>query len=461
VGWAALSEFVPLYPLYALLFLEHGLTTADLSALFAVWSVTALLAEVPAGALADRWSRRGALVCGAGLQAAAFAVWAAVPGTAAFAAGFALWGVSSALYSGTAEALIYDGLRAVGAEAAFARVNGRMTAVELLAQLPTAVAATALYALGGFSLVAWVSAVSSLAAGVLALRFPEPPRDRTAALLATLWAGAAQVVRHPPLRLAVGAVALVGGLDAMEEYFPVLAADRGVPTGAVPFVVLVVSLAGAAGAALGERADRLRDGGLPALLALAGLLLGAVALLPGPAALAALAVAYGLYLAVLVASEARLQERIDGPYRATVTSVAGLGIELAGLLVFAVWALGGGTATALLVLAVVPVVAGGLRARPGRGDREPREQGLHQRADRQRVDDGHDAERAAQQPAGDDDGHLDRRPHEPHRPAGAPDEPGHQPVPGARAHAHTHVGGGRDGVEDHAGDGVRDPHGQR
>jgi MFS family permease len=361
VGWAALSEFVPLYPLYALLFLDTGLSTAEISALFAVWSVAAVLAEVPAGALADRWSRRGVLVCGAVLQAAAFGLWAVAPGTAGFAAGFALWGVASALYSGTAEALVFDGLRDVGAEGAFARVNARMTAVELLAQVPTALAAAALHAVGGFGLVAWVSAGISLTAGALALRFPEPPREREDALLATLLAGASQVARHAPLRIAVGAVALVGGLDAMEEYFPVLAADRGVPTGAVPFAVLVIALAGAAGAAAGGRAD----GVLPGVLAAAGLLLAGSAVLPGPGTVAALAVAYGLYLAVLVAAEARLQERIEGPNRATVTSVAGLGVELAGLLVFAAWALGGAAATAVLVLAVVPVVAVGLRVRPG------------------------------------------------------------------------------------------------
>ena len=358
VSWAALSEFVPLYPLYALLFLDTGLSTAEISALFAVWSVTALLAEVPAGALADRWSRRGVLVCGAVLQAAAFALWAVAPGTAGFAAGFALWGVASALYSGTAEALVYDGLVAVGAEEAFARVNGRMTAVELLAQVPTALAAAALHAVGGFALVAWVSAGISLAAGALALRFPEPPREREGGLLATLRAGAGQVARHAPLRIAVGAVALVGGLDAMEEYFPVLAADRGVPTGAVPFAVLAIALAGAAGAAAGGRADDLPDGVLPGAArggrAAAGRVRGAAR---RRRTVAALAVAYGLYLAVLVAAEARLQERIEGSARATVTSVAGLGVELAGVLVFAAWALGGAAATALLVLAVVPVVA--------------------------------------------------------------------------------------------------------
>ena len=84
-------------------------------------------------------------------------------------------------------------------------------------------------------------------------------------------------------------------------------------------------------------------------------------MVPGSGALAVVAVSYGLYLAVLVVAEARLQERIDSSRRATVTSVAGLGIELAGLLVFAAWALGGLVAVAVLVLAVVPVVAAGLR----------------------------------------------------------------------------------------------------
>src|SRR3954447_14846479 len=87
VGWAALSELVPYYPLYALLFLDTGLSEAQISFLFALWSITAFLAEVPTGALADRWSRRGSLVLAGGLQAVAFVVWTAAPGFAAFAIG--------------------------------------------------------------------------------------------------------------------------------------------------------------------------------------------------------------------------------------------------------------------------------------------------------------------------------------------------------------------------------------
>ena len=362
MGWTALSELVPLYPLYALLFLDTGLSATGISLLFACWSVTALVTEVPAGALADRWSRRGALVLGGVLEAVAFAVWTLAPGLWGFAAGFVVWGVAGALVSGTVEALVYDGLAEVGAEAAFARVNSAMTSAELLVQVPTAAAAGVLYALGGYPLVGWASAAVCLVWAGLALRFPEPPREPDGdSLLGTLRRGVTEAVRVPALRLAVLAVALVGGLDAVEEYFPVLAGERGVPTVAVPAAVLGITLAGALGAALGGRADRLPDRTLPVLLLLAGVLLGAVAVVPGPAALAVVAVSYALYLAVLVVAEARLQERIDSSRRATVTSVAGLGVELAGLLVFAAWALGGVVAVAVLVLAVVPVVAAGLR----------------------------------------------------------------------------------------------------
>jgi MFS family permease len=355
---------VPYYPLYALLFLDTGLSGAQISALFAVWSVTSFVCEVPAGVLADRWSRRGAVVLASVLQAAAFAVWTAAPDLWAFALGFVIWGVGGALVSGASEALVYDGLAAVGAEGHYARVNGAMTAAELLVQIPTALAASALFAAGGYALVGWASVAVCLAAAALALRFPEAPRqDDDESAAGSLRRGVAEALHRRELRLLVLAVALIGGLDAVEEYFPVLAGEWGVPTSAVPVAVLVVALAGAAGAALGGRADRLPSGTLLGALAVAGLLLVAAALWARPAALVAVALFYALYLGVLVVAEARLQERIASTHRATITSVAGLGIEVASLLVFAAWALAGPVGVAVLVLAVVLVVRAGLHTR--------------------------------------------------------------------------------------------------
>jgi predicted MFS family arabinose efflux permease len=239
-----------------------------------------------------------------------------------------------------------------------------MTAAELLVQVPTAFAAAALYVVGGYALVGWVSVATCLAAAALALRFPEAPQAADDESLAgTLREGVREAVHSPPLRILVLAVALIGGLDAVEEYFPVLAGDWGVPTTTVPLAVLVIALAGAAGASLGGRADRLRGGTLLALLVVAAGCLALAAVWARPAALALVAVFYALYLAVLVVAEARLQDRIASRHRATITSVAGLGIELASLLVFAAWAVGGPIAVAVLVLAVVPVVRAGLRTR--------------------------------------------------------------------------------------------------
>jgi predicted MFS family arabinose efflux permease len=353
---------VPYYPLYALLFLDTGLSGAQISVLFGAWSVTAFLSEVPAGALADRWSRRGVLVLGGVLEAGAFVVWTAAPAFGAFFAGFVIWGVAGALWSGAAQALAYDELATVGAEDSFGRVNGAMTAAEILVQVPTAVAASLLYAAGGYPLVGWVSVGCCLGAAALATRFPEAPRRHEGGqLFGTLRAGVRQAVRTPGLRVVVLAVALVGGLDAVEEYFPLLAADWGLPTPAVPFAALAVALAGAAGAALAGRAERLPSGILLGGLAAGGALLLVAAAWARPAALAAVAVFYALYLAVLVVAETRLQHRITGPHRATVTSVAGLGVEVAALAVFAGWAVGGIAAVGVVVLAVVPVVAAGLR----------------------------------------------------------------------------------------------------
>jgi hypothetical protein len=150
----------------------------------------------------------------------------------------------------------------------------------------------------------------------------------------------------------------------------VLAADWGVPTALVPPAVVAIPLTGALGAALAGRVGLSRPAGL---LAVAGVLLAAAALEARPAALAGVAVAYGLYLAVLVVVEARLQERLPSRHRATLTSVAALGVELASLGVFAAWSAGGLLAVAVLVLAAAPVLALALRpARRRRPRRSPR-----------------------------------------------------------------------------------------
>jgi MFS family permease len=312
--------------------------------LFLIWSVVGFVAEVPTGALADRFNRRVALVGSSLLQALGYVLWFTLPGFFGFAAGFVLWGLGGALASGSIEALLYDGLAAAGAEDRYAQVNGRVTAMGLISQIPAAFAASTLFSLGGYALAGWVSVGCCLAASGVASLLPEPAartgNERVAGYLETLRTGLAEVVTRPVVRYAVIAVAVIGGMDAIEEYFPLMAGRWGVPTAGIPLALVCIPIAGAAGAVLGATANRLRPSALSLIFGVASLVFGASGLLSHPSGLAGIAAFYFLYHLVLVALDARLQANIEGPSRATVTSVASLGIELAAIFFLAVWAVG-------------------------------------------------------------------------------------------------------------------------
>jgi MFS family permease len=354
------ADALPIYPLYALLFLRDGLSADQISLLFALWSLAGLVSGVPAGVLADRLSRRGCVVAAGPVKAAGFLCWLAFPDFAGFAAGFALWGLSGSLASGALEALVYDGLSSYRAEASYARVLGRLNAAELLGQLVAAALAAALFPYGGFAGVIWASAGLSLWSSVLAGRIPEPAR------------GSRSVAPdHPPgirmafaamrrdawLRRLLVAVALLTAIDTLDEYFPLMAQSWGVPVQWTPLATVVIPLAGAAGAVAAGRLGRLRGRTIGGLLGCAGMLLGAAGLVRLPVGLVLVAAFYGLYRLVRVLAGSLLQQRIQPSSRATVSSVAAVGEEFCVYLMYAVWVLGGLLLSAVLVVVVASLLA--------------------------------------------------------------------------------------------------------
>ncbi|WP_255375584.1 MFS transporter [Saccharomonospora sp. CUA-673] len=353
--WALVADAVPLYPLYALLFADSGLSEAQIAGLLAIWSVSGVVFQVPAGIGADRFSRTGAMALGAVAQASAYVLWTAWPGLVVFAVGFALWGAGASLVSGACEAWLYDSLTELGEPHRFQRLYGRLGAVELLAQIPAAGAATVLLPLGGFELVGWASVTTCLTAAVLAARLPEPARParsspRNPSARGTLGAGVRVLVGTPGVRGAVAVVALVTAVDDVEEFFPLLAEQWDVSAQWVPAATLGIHLAGAAGSLV---AGRIRDRWTAPLLLAGVAMFAAAGLWADPPALVLVAAFYALYRGVLIVVSARLQDRItDSDTRATVTSVAGVGTDLAGLLLLGAWA-AAGLPAALVLTALV------------------------------------------------------------------------------------------------------------
>jgi MFS family permease len=120
------------YPIYALLFLDYGLTLEQFGILNGVWAATIVLLEVPSGALADTLGRRKLLIVAGVLMVLEMAMLLVAPiggGTllfSLFVVNRVLSGAAEAAASGADEALVYDSLKAAGQESRWGHVLERV-----------------------------------------------------------------------------------------------------------------------------------------------------------------------------------------------------------------------------------------------------------------------------------------------------------------------------------------------
>ncbi|MEO9329896.1 MFS transporter [Gordonia aurantiaca] len=390
MGAAFFEDLIPLYPLYALLFADPsipgaGLSGAQVSALFALWSLSTVIVEVPSGVIADRFSRRRLVVVGPCITSAGFALWTLVPSFASFAAGFVLWAIGGSLRSGTTQALVYDELVHLGRSEDYARLAGAMRAASAIGVVAGTALAAPLFAWGGYPAAGVASVVSCLMCALASSTLPETdgsgvgdpstepvlsekalsdpaPSDPALtdaghseaglSVLGIVRSGVRDLRTQPAawgLLLLVVALTWVAALD---EYLPLLVesfvsnspggADDGVSRTDIPRTVavlmVVVSLGDVVGALAAGRFRR--PAAIGPVVAAAALALMAASLWARPVAVIAVAVAFGAFGWALVVADAALQDRLGSRSRATVTSLAGVGEEVVALLAFAGWAAG-------------------------------------------------------------------------------------------------------------------------
>ncbi|MEU9894429.1 MFS transporter [Streptomyces phaeochromogenes] len=393
-GYAFLDDFVLLYPVYALLFSDTGLTVWQISSLFCLWALTGVLLEIPSGAWADAVSRRLLLWFGPLLTAAGFTLWVLAPSYWAFALGFVLWGAKGALGSGALEALVYEELDRLGAADRYGAVMGRARAAGLVAMMASMPLTGPVLAFGGYPAVGLASVLACLLTAATATRFPEHrgpagavkgadarrevPGDGTGEWLGggpgdgpgeglgdgsgdgwarTLRAGLAEARGDRSVRgalLLVPAVTAVWG--ALDEYTPLLVRDTGVAESAVPNWLLLIWAGATVGGLLAGAGRRLGTGGFAGLLAVSAVALAVGAWMRTPAGIGLVALSFCGFQLASVLADARLQDRIGGTGRATLTSVAGVGTDLTTIAVYGAYGVIGSATThgATFALFAVP-----------------------------------------------------------------------------------------------------------
>ena len=94
LGYVFLFDFMLAYAIYTALFQLEGLSVVEIGALLAFWSASAIVLELPSGALSDRFDRRALLVAAPLLKALTFITWAsrtAISGSTGSASSFGAW----------------------------------------------------------------------------------------------------------------------------------------------------------------------------------------------------------------------------------------------------------------------------------------------------------------------------------------------------------------------------------
>ncbi|MBT3342403.1 MAG: MFS transporter [Gemmatimonadetes bacterium] len=333
------DELMLIYPFYAVMFVDHGLSPIEISTLLAVWCAVTLILEVPSGVLADRHSRKALMVFGTVLRAAGYACWALFPGFWGFLAGFVLWGTEGALGSGAFEALVYDELKHAGRESEYARVVGRCRSLGQMGVVVSGAIAAGAIALG-YGVLLFASSAAAIVAGLLMLSLPTvapvAPIGATGfkAYTATLRAGIGEVVLRPFVRRLVLFAALAMSLGGtLEEYWPILLAEMDMPAYALGLFLSILWSAQAVASLVAHRFVDLSDRTIYATFTFSGVLLFGAAWSLHVAALGLILIFVFVLQAIDIIYDARLQAAIPSEHRATASSVKSFGSEVGGLIV--------------------------------------------------------------------------------------------------------------------------------
>ncbi len=154
---------------------QHGLSYAQIGVTEVLFGIVTIVAEVPTGAVADRFGRRIALGTGALGFAAATALFATLS-FPSLIVGYLGMAIARTLMSGSDNALLFDSLRQLKRTDEYERHAGRTQAVATASLLIATILSGPLVSILDFRAVMMLSAAGMGTAGLIALALREPPR---------------------------------------------------------------------------------------------------------------------------------------------------------------------------------------------------------------------------------------------------------------------------------------------
>jgi MFS family permease len=249
---------------------SRGLSLTQITLLDTPFFLLIVLAEVPTGAIADRFGRRVSLMLASAMLAVAVFVFGIADNYFVILISYSAWGLAQTFQSGADGAILYDSLKLIGREDDFQKIIGRLWAVTSLAVLVAILIGAPIAAATSLSFPIMLSAGIALLAVPVAFSMHEPAISREEHEPYTMMVlnGIREVWRKPALRYMVAFSAIIFAATFTPLIFvqPYLS-EHGVGTGDLGFWQAPVRLFGVI-SALGAYRFVSRVGQAGALLAL-------------------------------------------------------------------------------------------------------------------------------------------------------------------------------------------------
>ncbi len=327
-----LQLWLPIWVIY--LQQQRGFSLTQITLLDTPFFLLIVLAEVPTGAVADRFGRRVSLMLGSGLFAIALLVFGVADSYAIIIVSYVAWGLALTFQSGADTALLYDSLKASGREHDFTRINGRLFAIRSIAALMALLIGAPLAAATSYTFVIMAGAAFALAALPVAFFMHEPrhvDEDGHEPYFRTLVSGVRDVWHAPPLRYIILYSGVLSACTLGPTIFqqPLLA-DHGISAGdfgwwLAPVRVIAIIAGLSAAWTLSHIGERAAFFAMPVVLGVSSLALAGIDNSWVFVAFLGVGAVHGLQTPVL---ENYINHRIDSRRRATILSVQNVAMSL-------------------------------------------------------------------------------------------------------------------------------------
>ena len=237
------GEFVLIYPLYSIMFSERShISPAGIGFLLGAWQISQILAEVPTGVLADRFSKKYSIIAGKAFKALCYFIWLLVPSFTGYLVGFIIWGIGEAFASGATQAYLYelnDGSRSTSYLKSSSRLQALKMVSYVIAYIFTFIIGT------NYPLLLALSSSSVAIAFLLAFSLPAS-KPIVSSSNRIIREGVASLKKSKPLRRKfIEGLIILSTITTLVEIIVINYRDYGVSPRIVPLVISAVALSNA------------------------------------------------------------------------------------------------------------------------------------------------------------------------------------------------------------------------